>query len=196
LWKPSDLRSPRADSRPQQTLSRVRPAVANRARSRNRTTGFGRTAQVMNTIVSARARKPTVSASGFARCTARQRETAARSARTRKAPLPCRRSGLLLWVLYTLVETRPQSSSSRYVRPLSVRAAAAFMGGLQVVGNCSACVGARCPRTLAASTPTGRMLRGRRAARTDWAREASTPRSVLSPPVQRSPPAARDCATQ
>jgi uncharacterized protein (DUF2236 family) len=89
---------------------------------------------------------------------------------------------LLLWVLYTLVDSA-LVLYSRYVRPLGDDERAAFWEDYRVVGKLFGLRAAQMPGTIAELDAYGRrMLEGEALLVTDWARERAR-QIVLSPPV-------------
>ncbi len=145
---------------------------------------LGRTAQVMNTIVfGTRAEADRVGK----RIRAMHRRVSGRlpaAIGPYPAGTPYRADDpdLLLWVLYTLVDSAAVIYS-RYVRPLSVEQRAAFWEDYKVVGKLFGLRQGEMPATLADLDAYGRrMLEGDELLVTDWARERAR-QIVLSPPV-------------
>jgi uncharacterized protein (DUF2236 family) len=145
---------------------------------------LGRTAQVMNTIVfGTRAEADRIAR----RVRAMHRRVSGRLPEALgpyPAGTPYRADdpALLLWVLYTLVDSAAVVYS-RYVRPLSDEERAAFWKDYKVVGKLFGLRRAEMPATLAELDAYGRrMLEGDELLITDWARERAR-QIVLSPPV-------------
>jgi uncharacterized protein (DUF2236 family) len=145
---------------------------------------LGRTAQVMNTIVfGTRAEADRIGK----RIRAMHRRVSGRLPNAigpYPAGTPYRADDpdLLLWVLYTLVDSAAVVYS-RYVRPLSVEQRAAFWEDYKVVGKLFGLRRGEMPATLADLDAYGRrMLDGDQLLVTDWARERAR-QIVLSPPV-------------
>ncbi|MCW3033252.1 MAG: hypothetical protein QOK19_1637 [Solirubrobacteraceae bacterium] len=145
---------------------------------------LGRTAQVMNTIVfGTRAEADAIAK----RIRAMHRRVSGRLP-TALGPYPAGTPyraddpALLMWVLYTLVDSAAVLYS-RYVRPLSDEQRAAFWEDYKVVGRLFGLRRADMPVTLADLDAYGRrMLEGDELLVTDWARERAR-QIVLSPPV-------------
>lgn len=145
---------------------------------------LARTAQVMNTIVfGSRAEAHEVSRRVRA-MHRRVRGSLAEAVGPFPAGTPYRAGDpeLLLWVLYTLVDSAAVVYS-RYVRPLSEAERGAFWREYRVVGRLFGLRARDMPATIAELDAYGaEMLSGDRLIVTDWARRRAR-RIVLAPPV-------------